>query len=50
MLRRSVEYDSGQTTLEFDLEDEIRKAFDAMRDPDSPVDPDEPDTGKQAGQ
>jgi hypothetical protein len=50
MLRRSVEFDSGQTTLEFELEDEIRKAFDAMREPESPVDPDEPDKGKGAGQ
>jgi hypothetical protein len=49
MLRRSVEFDSGQTTLEFELEDEIRKAFDAMREPDSPVDPDEPEQGKGKG-
>jgi hypothetical protein len=46
MLRRSVEYDSGQTTLELDLEDEIRRAFDSMKEPDSPVDPDEPGKGK----
>lgn len=41
MLRRSVEFDSGQTTLELELEDEIRRAFEAMQDPASPDDPDE---------
>ena len=41
MLRRSVEYDSGQTTLPLELEDDIRQAFDSMLEPDSPEDPDE---------
>ena len=46
MIRRALEFRSGQTTLELELEDEIRKAFDAMREPDSPVDPDDPDDQK----
>jgi hypothetical protein len=43
MLRRAVEFDSGETTLPLDLEDEIRTAFEAMKDPASTVDPDEPE-------
>jgi hypothetical protein len=43
MLRRAVEYDSGETTLPLDLEDEIRAAFEAMKDPASTADPDEPE-------
>lgn len=42
MLRRAVEFDSGETTLPLDLEDEIRAAFEGMKDPASTVDPDEP--------
>ena len=42
LIRRALEFRSGQTTLDLDLEDEIRQAFEAMREPDSPVDPDEP--------
>jgi hypothetical protein len=45
LIRRALEARSGQTTLELDLEDEIRQAFDAMKEPDSTVDPDEPDKG-----
>jgi hypothetical protein len=41
MIRRALEFRSGQTTLELELEDEIRQAFDAMAEPDSAVDPDE---------
>jgi hypothetical protein len=44
MIRRALEFRSGQTTLELELEDEIRKTFDSMKDPDSTDDPD--DTGK----
>jgi hypothetical protein len=46
MLRRALEFRSGQTTLEFDLEDQIRKAFEAMKEPDSVQDPDEPEPGQ----
>jgi hypothetical protein len=51
MIRRALEFRSGQTTLDLELEDEIRKAFDAMRDPDSTEDPDEPgpEEGKKGG-
>lgn len=42
MLRRAVEFDSGETTLPLDLEDEIRAAFEGMKEPDSTADPDEP--------
>jgi hypothetical protein len=45
LIRRALEARSGQTTLELDLEDEIRQAFDAMKEPDSTVDPDEPGKG-----
>ena len=41
LIRRSLEARSGQTTLELELEDEIRQAFDSMANPDSPEDPDE---------
>jgi len=46
MIRRALEFRSGQTTLELDLEDEIRKTFESMKDPDSTDDPDE---GKGGG-
>jgi hypothetical protein len=46
LLRRALEARSGQTTLELDLEDEIRQAFDQMANPDSPEDPDEGQDGK----
>lgn len=51
LIRRALEFRSGQTTLDLDLEDEIRQAFEAMREPDSPVDPDEGDgtDGKKGG-
>jgi hypothetical protein len=51
LLRRALEFRSGQTTLDLELEDEIKRAFDAMREPDSPVDPDEgqADDGKGKG-
>jgi hypothetical protein len=45
LLRRALEARSGQTTLELELEDEIRQAFEQMANPDSPIDPDE-DEGK----
>jgi hypothetical protein len=41
LLRRALEARSGQTTLELELEDEIRQAFEQMANPDSPEDPDE---------
>jgi len=49
LLRRALEFRSGQTTLDLELEDEIKRAFDAMREPDSPVDPDEPGTTEDGG-
>lgn len=50
MLRRALEFRSGQTTLEFDLEDEVRRAFEAMKEPDSPADPENPeDPGNPEG-
>jgi hypothetical protein len=44
MIRRALEFRSGQTTLELDLEDEIRQTFKEMQlDPENPGDdPDEP--------
>jgi hypothetical protein len=41
MIRRSLEFRSGQTTLELELEDEIRLTFEQMKEPDSTEDPDE---------
>ena len=41
LLRRSLEHRSGATTLPLDMEDEIRDAFEAMTDADSPDDPDD---------
>jgi hypothetical protein len=49
LLRRALEARSGQTTLELELEDEIRQAFEQMANPDSPIDPDEPEGGKGKG-
>jgi hypothetical protein len=49
LIRRALEARSGQTTLDLELEDEIRKAFDSMRDPDSPIDPDDPPPGGKEG-
>jgi hypothetical protein len=46
MIRRALEFRSGQTTLELELEDEIRQAFDSMKDPDSTADPDEDEPGE----
>jgi len=45
LIRRSLEFRSGQTTLPLELEDDIRQAFDQMANPTSPDDPDE-GTGK----
>ena len=45
LIRRALETRSGQTTLELELEDEIRQAFESMANPDSTEDPDE-DGGK----
>jgi hypothetical protein len=49
MIRRALEFRSGQPTLELELEDEIRKAFEAMKDPESVEDPDEPGKGGKDG-
>jgi hypothetical protein len=50
LLRRALEARSGQTVLELDLEDEIRKAFEDMAEPDSAEDPeDHPDEGEAKG-
>jgi hypothetical protein len=51
LIRRALEARSGQTTLELELEDEIRQAFESMQDPTSPDDPDEdpPKGGKSKG-
>lgn len=43
MIRRALEFRSGQTTLELELEDEIRQAFESMADPGSAADPDNPE-------
>jgi hypothetical protein len=50
MIRRALEFRSGQPTLELELEDEIRAAFEAMKDPDSTEDPDEPGKGGKGGE
>ncbi len=47
MIRRALEFRSGQTTLELELEDELRQVFKSMQDPESPEDPEEPGAGKQ---
>ena len=49
MIRRALEFRSGQPTLELELEDEIRQAFEAMKDPESAEDPDEPGKGGKDG-
>jgi hypothetical protein len=41
LIRRALEARSDGTVLPLELEDEIREAFDQMRDPGSPQDPDE---------
>jgi hypothetical protein len=41
LLRRALEARSDETVLPLELEDEIRAAFEAMAEPDSPEDPDE---------
>lgn len=41
MIRRAAEARAGQPVLPLDLEDDIRRAFEAMKDPESTVDPDE---------
>jgi hypothetical protein len=46
LIRRALEFRSGQTTLPLELEEEIRQAFDQMKDPDQPEDPDEGDGPK----
>jgi hypothetical protein len=45
MIRRALEFRSGQTTLDLELEDEIRQAFEQMKEPDSTADPDEDEPG-----
>lgn len=49
MIRRALEHRSGQTTLELDLEDEIRQTFEGMKEPDSTADPDEDGDGGDKG-
>src|SRR5215831_16635650 len=49
MIRRALEFRSGQTTLELEQENEIRKAFEDMAQPDSPVDPEEGDGTTKGG-
>jgi hypothetical protein len=52
LLRRALEARTDQTVLELELEDEIRQAFEAMKDPTSTEDPDEPEDppkGKRGG-
>jgi hypothetical protein len=49
LIRRALEHRSGQTTLELDMEDEIRQAFESMADPTSTEDPDEDGKGKGKG-
>lgn len=46
LIRRALEHRSGETTLPLEMEDEIRQAFEDMRDPGSTDDPDE---GKGGG-
>ena len=48
LIRRALEARSGQTTLELELEDEIRQAFESMQDPTGPDDP-EDGPGKKGG-
>lgn len=50
LIRRALEARSGQTTLPLELEDDIRLAFEEMKDPASPDDPEEggdPGDGKR---
>ena len=55
MIRRALEFRSGQTTLPLELEDEISQLFKSMQEPDSPEDPEEAgppeegDKGKDGG-
>jgi len=47
LIRRALEFRTGQATLPLELEDELEQAFRDMSEPDSPVDPDEPEPGAQ---
>ena len=47
LIRRALEARSGQTTLPLELEDDIQKAFEEMKDPASPDDPEEGGDGKR---
>ena len=50
MLRRAQgARTTGDEQLEFEFEREIEEAFEAMREPDSPVDPEEGDGGDGEG-
>jgi hypothetical protein len=49
MIRRALEKRSGQAVLELELEDEIRRTFQEMADPESPEDPEEGGQGKSKG-
>jgi hypothetical protein len=46
MIRRALEFRSGQTTLELELEDEIRLTFESMQEPDSTTDPEDDEPGE----
>ena len=49
LIRRALEARSGQTTLPLELEDEIQKAFEEMKDPASPDDPEDGDGKRKRG-
>jgi hypothetical protein len=52
LIRRALEFRTGQATLPLELEDELEQAFKEMQiDPDDPgADPDEPGTGTDQAQ
>jgi hypothetical protein len=49
LIRRALEFRTGQTTLPLELEDELEQAFREMTDPDSPEDPGDGQGGKGTG-
>ena len=50
LIRRALEFRTGQTTLPLDLEDEIEQTFKDMPDPLSPEEPGDGETGTEPGQ
>lgn len=52
LIRRALEFRTGQATLPLELEDELEQAFKEMQiDPDNPgADPDEPGAGTEQAQ